>query len=163
MELTNSNKHPQEFGCDAAVEFPPQGMANPIAPSGKVVNPEFTGSVADYRDIAVRYATRDFPGYTRFKGVMPGWDNTARRQNNGFCFEQATPGAFQAWLEETVDQTRQQHYGDERLVFVNAWNEWAEGAYLEPDRRFGHSYLEAVKGALESSKLLRKGKYWHGN
>lgn len=163
MELTHANKHPSEFGCDAAVEFPPQGMAEQTIPSGEIINPEFTGAVADYRDIAVRYATREFPGYTRFKGVMPGWDNTARRQNNSFCFEQATPGAFQAWLTETIEQTRQQHYGDEKLVFVNAWNEWAEGAYLEPDRRFGHTYLEAVKNASESAVLLCKNKYWHNN
>lgn len=163
MELTHSNKHPRDFGCDAAVEFPPQGMAEQTAPSGEVINPEFAGAVADYRDIAVRYATRDFPGYTRFKGVMPGWDNTARRQNNSFCFEHATPGTFQAWLEDSIEQTRQQHYGDEKLVFVNAWNEWAEGAYLEPDRRFGHSYLEAVKNATESTRLLCRNKYWHGS
>ena len=163
MALVHANRHPGEFGCDAAVEFPPLEMADQKPPSGEIINPKFAGAVADYRDIAVRYAVRDFPGYTRFKGVMPGWDNTARRQNNSFCFEHATPGAFQAWLEETFEQTRQQHYGDERLVFINAWNEWAEGAYLEPDRRFGHSYLEALKNATEAARLLRRNKYWHGN
>lgn len=163
MELVHANKHPREFGCDAAVEFPPLEMAEQKSPSGAVINPEFAGAVCDYRDIAVRYATREFPGYTRFKGVMPGWDNTARMQNKSYCFEHATPGTFQAWLEETIEQTRQQHYGDERLVFVNAWNEWAEGAYLEPDRRFGHTFLEAVKNATEAARLLRRNKYWHGN
>jgi GT2 family glycosyltransferase len=162
MEMVHANKHPKEYGCDAAVEFPPQELAEQKIPSGKRINPEFAGAVADYRDIAVRYATRKFPGYTRFKGVMPGWDNTARMQNKSFCFEHATPGALQAWLEETIEQTRQQHYGDERIVFVNAWNEWAEGAYLEPDRRFGHTYLEAVKNATEAANLLRRNKYWHG-
>lgn len=156
FELAKLNTHPSAFGCDAAVEFPPQGLADIKPPTGDVVNPEFTGFVADYRDIAVKYAARPAPGYTRFKGAMPGWDNTARRQHAGFCFEQATPGAFQAWLEETITDTREQNYGDERLVFINAWNEWAEGAYLEPDRRFGHTYLEAVSNALEASRLLKK-------
>ncbi len=156
FELVHKNVNPNEYGCDAAVEFPPQELAEPKSPSGEVVNPEFAGHVADYRDLAVRYVTRDQPAYTRFKGVMPGWDNTARRQNNSFCFEYATPGAFQAWLEEALDQTRLQNYGDERLVFVNAWNEWAEGAYLEPDRVFGHSYLEAVRNALDAPILLNK-------
>jgi lipopolysaccharide biosynthesis protein len=162
MDLVHANRHPREFGCDAAVEFPPQEMAEQKAPSGAMINAKFVGGVADYRDIAVRYATRDFPGYTRFKGVMPGWDNTARNQHNSFCFEHSTPGVFQAWLEESIEQTRQQHYGDERMVFINAWNEWAEGAHLEPDRRFGHTYLEAVKNAIEASRLLRKNRYWHG-
>jgi lipopolysaccharide biosynthesis protein len=156
FELVHSNTHPKEFGCDAAVEFPPQGLAEQKAPSGTITNPNFAGSVADYRDLAVRYATRSAPAYTRFKSVTPGWDNSARRQNNSFCFEHATPGAFQAWLEEAIEQTRLQQYGDERLMFVNAWNEWAEGAYLEPDRRFGHGYLEAVKNAFDAAKVLSK-------
>jgi lipopolysaccharide biosynthesis protein len=95
-------------------------------------------------------------------GVVPGWDNTARMQDRSFCFEDATPGAFQAWLEEALEQTRAQHFGDERLVFVNAWNEWAEGTYLEPDRRFGHAFLEAVRNAKDAAKLLRKEKYGLG-
>ncbi len=156
FEMVHANTHPSKYGCDAAVEFPPQGLAEQKAPSGELLNPAFAGSVADYRDLAVRYATREAPAYTRFKGVMPGWDNTARRGGNSFCFEHATPGAFQGWLEETIDETRKQHYGDERLVFVNAWNEWAEGAYLEPDRRFGHTYLEAVRNAREAGRLLAK-------
>lgn len=156
FDLVHSGTHPSKFGCDAAVEFPPQGLADQKSPSGEILNSNFAGSVADYRDLAVRYATREAPAYTRFKGVMPGWDNTARRQNNSFCFEYATPGAFQGWLEETIKQTRLQNYGDERLVFVNAWNEWAEGAYLEPDRRFGHTYLEAVKNAVDAPQLLGK-------
>lgn len=163
MDMVHANKHPKEYGCDAAVEFPPQGLAEQKQPSGDLINPDFAGSVADYRDLAVRYATREAPAYTRFKGVIPGWDNTARRQNNSFCFEHATPGAFQAWLEETIEQTRMQQYGDERLIFVNAWNEWAEGAYLEPDRRFGHTYLEAVRNALDAASLLRKSKYALGD
>lgn len=156
FELVQANTHPSTFGCDAAVEFPPQGLAEVKPPSGEVINPEFVGSVADYRDLAVRYATRPAPGYTRFKGVIPGWDNTARRQHTSFCFENASPGAFQAWLEESIDDTKEQNFGDERLVFVNAWNEWAEGAYLEPDRRYGHTYLEAVSNAMDASRLLKK-------
>jgi GT2 family glycosyltransferase len=156
FELVQSNTHPSALGCDAAVEFPPQGLAEVKQPTGEIINPEFAGHVADYRDLAVRYATRPAPGYTRFKGVMPGWDNTARRPHTSFCFENATPGAFQAWLEESIADTKEQNFGDERLVFVNAWNEWAEGAYLEPDRRFGHTYLEAVRNAVDASRLLKK-------
>ena len=162
FELVHSRTHPSTYGCDAAVEFPPQELAEQKPPSGEITNPNFKGSVADFRDLAVKFATRDLPHYTRFMGVAPGWDNTARMQDKSFCFEQATPGAFQAWLEEAIEQTRAQHYGDERLIFVNAWNEWAEGAYLEPDRRFGHAFLEAVRNAKQAATLLRKDKYGLG-
>jgi lipopolysaccharide biosynthesis protein len=85
---------------------------------------------------------------------MPGWDNTARRQNNSFILENPTPGAFQAWLEATIAETKRDLQGDERLIFVNAWNEWAEGAYLEPDCRFGHGFLAAIRNAREAAHLL---------
>lgn len=156
FELAKSGFHPSLFGCDAAIEFPPGGLVKPKPPTGDILNPDYTGHSADYRELAVSYASRPAPAYTRFKGVMPGWDNTARRQNAGNCFEHSTPGAFQAWLEEAIAETREQQFGDERLVFINAWNEWAEGAYLEPDRRFGHAYLEAVRNALDASRLLKK-------
>lgn len=157
FELIHAEFNPRQFGCDAAVEFPPQGLADAKQPSGEVINPEFQGLVADYRDLAVFYATRELPAYKRFRGVMPGWDNTPRRQNNSFCFENSTPGAFQAWVEEVTEQTRCQFFGDESIVFINAWNEWAEGAYLEPDQRFGHAYLEALRNASDAERLLRLG------
>jgi GT2 family glycosyltransferase len=157
FELVLAPPSPTWYGCDASVEFPPQQLAEQRPPSGPIVNPQFQGAVADYRELAVRYAFRAAPPYTRFRGVMPGWDNTARMQNRSFCFEHATPGAFQAWLEEMIRYTREQYYGDERLIFINAWNEWAEGAYLEPDRRFGHTFLEAIRNALDAARLLRSG------
>jgi GT2 family glycosyltransferase/2-polyprenyl-3-methyl-5-hydroxy-6-metoxy-1,4-benzoquinol methylase len=159
FELAAAGKNPKDMGCDAAVEFPPQGMAQPIDLNAPLLNPQFQGAVADYRDIAVRYATRELPAYKRFMGVMPGWDNTARRQDNSYSFTEATPGSFQAWMETTVARTKQQFSGDERLVFINAWNEWAEGTYLEPDRRFGHTFLEAHRNALDADYLARNDKY----
>lgn len=159
FELVSASKHPGTMGCDAAVEFPPQGMAEPYAQSAQFLNSSFNGAVADYRDLLMRYVTREIPSYRRFMCVMPGWDNTARRQNNSFCFEHATPGAFQAWVETAIARTKQQHAGDERLLFINAWNEWAEGAYLEPDLRYGHSFLQAFANARDSAHLLRRHKY----
>jgi len=163
FELVHRQTPPSVFGCDAAVEFPPLEMADARTPSGEIVNPAFKGWVADYRDIAVRFASRPHPGYTRYRGVMPGWDNTARRQDGSFCFEHSTPGAFQAWLEQAIEDTKSQCGPDDRLVFVNAWNEWAEGAYLEPDQRFGHTFLEAVANARDASRLVRGRRYALGD
>lgn len=162
FDMVFNPTHPSKYGCDAAIEFPPHGMSASRAPSGQVLNPNFSGQVADYRELAVRYCLRPPVPYTRLRGIMPGWDNTARRQNNSFCFENSTPGAFQAWAESIIDQTRNLRCGDERIVFVNAWNEWAEGAYLEPDLRFGHGYLEAIKNAKDSALLKRRSRYMLG-
>jgi GT2 family glycosyltransferase len=155
FDLSLRGAPPSEFGCDASIEFPPHGMARERPPEGATLNPDFAGAAADYQEIAISFASRPAPAYRRYRGVMPGWDNTARRQNDSYCFENATPGAFQAWMEAAIAATREEAHGDERLIFVNAWNEWAEGAYLEPDLRFGHAFLDAVARAKEAGMLLR--------
>ena len=146
---------PAAFGFDASVEFPPAGAATPVHPPGALINPHFKGHVADYRHTVRRYFEAEIPGHTRFRGVAPSWDNTARRQDAPYIFHFASPGAFQAWLEVAFAETRRQNYGDERIVFINAWNEWAEGAHLEPDVKFGHGWLEAVRNAYDADFLKR--------
>lgn len=145
---------PAKIGFDATIEFPPAGMAAEIAPPGPVYNPDYAGTVCDYHEVVRKYAREPVPGHTRFRGAMPSWDNTARRQDVSYVFQNASPGAFQAWLEKLFDETRAQNFGDERLVFINAWNEWAEGAHLEPDERFGRGWLEAVRNAHDAPDEL---------
>ncbi|HBG46738.1 MAG TPA: hypothetical protein DDW94_07085 [Deltaproteobacteria bacterium] len=140
---------PSEYGFDSSVEFPPHGMATPCKMPGQSLNHEYAGTVSDYRSLALNYVKQDLPGYTRFRGVVPSWDNTPRRQNDPLVFINSSPGPYEAWLEFTVRQTREQNFGGERIVFINAWNEWAEGAHLEPDRLFGRGYLEATRSALD--------------
>lgn len=147
---------PEYWGCDAGVEFPPHGFGDLRKPSAQLLNPRYEGMTDDYVELVHRYLKRPLPGYKRFRGVMAGWDNTPRRQNNSLVFENATPGAFQAWLEIALQQTREQAHGEERIVFINAWNEWAEGAYLEPDMRFGHTWLEAVRNACDAHAALKR-------
>jgi lipopolysaccharide biosynthesis protein len=61
--------------------------------------------------------------------------------------DKASPAAFQFFVEAKLDHLKKYLTGDNRLLFVNAWNEWAEGAHLEPDRKFGHQWLEALRAA----------------
>jgi lipopolysaccharide biosynthesis protein len=79
---------------------------------------------------------------------MPGWDNTARRREHANIFLHATPEMFELWLRETVAAVTTRRRPEERLVFINAWNEWAEAAYLEPDFRYGGQFLQATRRAL---------------
>jgi GT2 family glycosyltransferase len=155
FKFAGSSVSPSEYGCDASVEFPAHYAPSIGQPEGPILNPDYEGTVARYDDVALHFATREHPGFTRFRTAMPGWDNTARNQDKGFCLTEATPGSFQAWLETAIAETKRDLHGDERLVFINAWNEWAEGAYLEPDRRYGHAYLQAVRNARDAATLLR--------
>jgi len=80
--------------------------------------------------------------------VLVGWDNSPRRGRNALVLTNPDPAAFERTLAEAIDQVRDRPR-DERMVFINAWNEWAEGNHLEPDLRFGHRFLEAVRRANE--------------
>ncbi len=80
--------------------------------------------------------------------ALPNWDNTPRAGVNGIVFEESTPELFRLHLREALELAAKRPAGH-RIVFLKSWNEWAEGNYLEPDRRFGHAYLEVVRGELE--------------
>jgi GT2 family glycosyltransferase len=144
----NGQDDPTPHGFDAAIEFPPIGhTAELINARLEITNPEFQGAVFEYRNLMADYLLRPRPAYRQFRGVTPMWDNTARRQNTGMILAGSRPEDFGVWLEHALRQTRQRHAGDERLLFVNAWNEWAEGNHLEPDAAHGRAYLEAVRTA----------------
>ena len=156
FELAQGNDAAKMRGFDAAVEFPPHQAPSPMNPPGPLLNPEFAGWVNDYRAIAEMHLAKPHPNYLRLRGLMPGWDNTARRQNHAHIFHHASPEAYRAWLQGAIEQTCERCVGDERLIFINAWNEWAEGAYLEPDRRYGYAYLQATREALEQTRPLAR-------
>ena len=151
FEHASTNDDPKIYGFDASVEYPPHWMPTPIEVPGPILNSDYVGLVNDYREIVRRYLQKDTPSHTKFRGIMPDWDNTARKQNHAHIFHYSSPDAYQGWLQVIIEQTRERYMGDERMVFVNAWNEWAEGAYLEPDRKYGFAYLEATKSALKQA------------
>jgi lipopolysaccharide biosynthesis protein len=140
------------FGCDATVQFPAHGHLPRADMTGRDPVPGFTGQIYDYEASALTALAAPYSAAPRFPAVMPGWDNTARRMERAAIFDGATPGAFQAWLEEAIRQTRDHNAPGQRFVFVNAWNEWAEGAQVEPDRVQGHARLEAVRNALAAAQ-----------
>ena len=88
-------------------------------------------------------------GITTFPGAFVDWDNTARYGKRARVFKGASPERFLFWFKQLVQVTATRP-APERLIFLNAWNEWAEGTYLEPDTRYGYRYLEAVKSGLDS-------------
>ena len=129
---------------DGLVRFPPgSGVGlQQLMPAGYVQGP--TGAVYSY-EAAVEHAdlsALSALGLRIHPGVMPGWDNTARRGSAAYAFHGANPLTFRRWLAQA--SAAAVAAGPDPLVFVNAWNEWAEGAYLEPDARFGRARLQAV-------------------
>ena len=146
---------PAQYGFDAAVEFPPNNSAPPdMTAQIEPCNDQFRSTVYDWRVFIERSRNYRNPPYKLFRGVCPSWDNTARRGNRSIVFQNASPLGYQQWLVKAIDDTRKRNSEpEERLVFINAWNEWAEGAYLEPDQRRGYAYLEATRMALLRNAL----------
>jgi lipopolysaccharide biosynthesis protein len=102
----------------------------------------------DY-DMAWRQAIAVRPDekLTTFPGAFVDWDNTARYKNRATIYRGASPESFCNWLAQLVDTLPQRNLPED-FIFLNAWNEWSEGAYLEPDERYGFQYLEALRRAL---------------
>lgn len=78
------------------------------------------------------------------RGAFTDWDNTARKKN-GMMFKGASPEKFEQYFKKLVEDNT----SIDNLIFINAWNEWAEGAYLEPDMKYGYAYLNALYNCVK--------------
>ncbi|MBV2186329.1 MAG: glycoside hydrolase family 99-like domain-containing protein [Rhizobium sp.] len=158
---------PRPYGFDAAVEFPPhQVPASRLNERLTITNPDYQGSIYDYVELAAGYAEKNETEYPLIKTISPGWDNEARKPGAGHSFYGATPATYATWLAQICATTAKKVANDPAhppFVFINAWNEWAEGAHLEPDRKYGYAYLHATANVLrahippsdEVSELIR--------
>jgi hypothetical protein len=79
-------------------------------------------------------------------GAFVDWDNSPRRGKKGKIFIGANPEKFEKYFEQQLVRARKVYKKD--MLFIFAWNEWAEGGYLEPDEKYGYAYLNAIKNAL---------------
>lgn len=159
---------PREFGMDAAIEFPPHKLLHgeaPINESLQVFDPEFSGNVFDYKTLIERSRNEDRPNYPLIKSVTLAWDNEARRPGRGMTMTNFSPKLYERWLGEVAEFARSHPVGGESFVGINAWNEWAEGVYLEPDTHYGHALLNATARAIaprvERRKILLVGHDAH--
>lgn len=142
---------PSIYGLDGAVEFPPHKICENLENINsdlEVIDKNFKGHVVSYDDVIKRSLSESAPKYPLIKTVSPHWDNDARREGRGFVMHGSTPAKYESWLSGAVEYSRKNTFEGESFVFVNAWNEWAEGAYLEPDVHYGHAYLNATRRAV---------------
>lgn len=87
-----------------------------------------------------------------FSGIFAGWDNTSRKDEEGIIVRGSTPLKFQRHI---IKMLKIAEKNKKEYIFLNAWNEWSEGAYVEPDKHYGYAYLNAIKKAVNE---YRKGK-----
>lgn len=158
---------PRNTGFDWSVEFQPRWSSLPdrifrrkwwrrrrlgTAELGLLDN-----FVCDYKDLVKKALTDPVPEYPRIPCVCPGWDNSPRRERGATIFINSTPEKYEYWLQDVVNRTKanlrlgtNHDITPDSLIFINAWNEWAEGNHLEPCQKWGRRYLEATQRALSA-------------
>lgn len=164
----------EKLGFDGIVEFPPHAVsAAPINEKLTITNDDFEGTVYDYSQVVDFSIDRlakiedEGKGHCYYPTVMTGWDNSARKPGKGNVFHGANPKKFHEWFSKCLDWSENNNDSGCKFVFVNAWNEWAEGTYLEPDKRFGYAWLNGIRtsynelnvnplGPLEVSEKVKK-------
>lgn len=154
---------------DFWVEMPPHGLVTlddylfggPEGNKmGRKTNAGFEGLVYDYSKVIDNSVSKKYVSNlpkTTICGVMPSWDNTARRGNNAHIAYGANPARFSFWLDQIAEHRLPDSYRGE--LFVNAWNEWAEKAVMEPSANFGNLYLKVLSGHIaDPGERQKSGK-----
>ena len=162
------DKDPRSYGFDAALDFAPQssffkvdsftGNRYPYTDvSQKLIDINFTGSVVDYRSIALNKKTYEYFDFPIYKCVTPSWDNDARKKGNGFVMYYENPDVYAKWLDNilTIETSKEKS----PLVFINAWNEWAEGATLEPSMHYGSAVLNRTTEVLSKHSYNKTNRH----
>jgi len=157
--FVSEQQDPGLIGFDAAVEFQPdwtqlglplqKGRLWHIARKLGLAHQVYgTHNIYEYSTVVKRMLAKSNPTYQRFPCVTPSWDNTARRKAGAIILQNSTPQVYEYWLRTIVDKTLASSYSTEKIIFINAWNEWAEGNHLEPCQKWGRAYLEATRMAI---------------
>ena len=151
-------RHEPPAGFEASINFFPNFGLIPFSNLDKLkygyirkLGTAYKHTIANYSDVVSNIMDMTYPDYRMYHCPVPSWDNTPRRSELGsLILKDSTPAVFQKWMEFALKDTTNRFQDEEQILFVNAWNEWAEGTHLEPDQKWGHGYLEAVRNAIQS-------------
>lgn len=159
FEMFEGGYDAQSIGFDAAADFQPDWNNFPIpkdyyikkiARKLKIKLPaKYNQNIYDYNQIVDTMINRASSPYKLYPCVTPGWDNSPRKKEGATIFVNSTPLKFKEWTAQTIENF-QPFSEQENFLFINAWNEWAEGNHLEPCQKWGTAYLEVLQEALNS-------------
>ena len=162
--LTRGATSPEPFGMDAALERPLNDWTDGAVPdirSKLSAYKKMTGSALDYSAVAKYYAgKKGGESFTYIRSVVPVWDNTPRYKDAAYLLHNFSSFEFQSWVTAALEDTEHRLHGDEKILVVNAWNEWGEGAHLEPDEWAGYAYLNCIGRAIAGIPYFPK---WDGS
>lgn len=140
---------PNELGYDAAVDFTPKWRpedALPLSEHPRYFDEGTSAALFDYRRNTLKSVLRREESYKLYRCVYPMWDNSPRRKGKGaFIVVNSSLDLFRRFLIEMSKLTVSDFGPEERYLFINAWNEWAEGTHLEPCKKHGHGLLEICR------------------
>ena len=162
VESFDGETDPRSLGLDFAVEFAPrwrltpsrefgEGIRATLRRRGLLVDGYVRNSVHSYEALMRAMLARPDAQYPLSRCACPSWDNTPRRPTGATIMHGATPELFEKWVSSLLANPTLVD-GAPLPVFVNAWNEWAEGAHLEPCSVFGRGFLEALRSAVTSAR-----------
>jgi len=159
LDAGHPNEDDRRFGFDTTLHFEPQLGVLPGAVDDRPSIARFarnlklgvlSGRLKLYEDVkARRKMTPCFRGFPQIPCVLVGWDNSPRRGKFGSVCVGADPASFGRELRRTLSEWKKSPFRQDNLIFINAWNEWAEGNHLEPDQKWGRGYLNELRSALE--------------
>lgn len=139
-------RDPRDIGFNASVDFAPNSFhMKEVSSTLSFFNSSFRGYVFDY-ETATQFSLSKKKNYPFYHSICLEWDNSARKGAFSAILKGCTPISFHRWLSGLIKLKPLNN-----LTFINAWNEWAEGTYLEPDRKNGFAYLQKCYEALNLS------------
>lgn len=160
MRREGYNESPKQINFDASIDFKPDFRDNPSHLKASFLkrllfkfgwnsqDPFINNQIINYYDYVVYQKNLVQPKWKNYPGLTPSWDNSSRRNHGGaFILKDSTPEQYGEWLKHTLHNFTP-YSEEESFLFINAWNEWAEGNHLEPCQKWGLAYLEATKAAL---------------
>lgn len=168
MQSWGVSDAPESMGFDFGVEFQPDFSNLPVVKTkpltifDRVVlklkrelglykpKPHEVDRIFNFKDVVEKQKEKYFSENVS-PSITPMWDNSARRKTNATIFTDSTPDVYEGWLRHIV-KNYPWNKNKEHFLFINAWNEWAEGNHLEPCQKWGNAYLERTKKVLNEAR-----------